>query len=572
LKFHKGLELPKQKYYNAGGIRFFCCIFRVPIFIIMNNIYLLTTVLLVSLSQCLSQSYASLLSDTIKSIPFTENWDSQTFDTNNWSFPNSQGNWTILINEGDSAPCAAFTGLPSKSNYTYTLQSPWFDATGLICDSIYISFDLKLVGTNNTGNEKLSIFLEYDTVNNSVFLSKNIRNLPWKNYQILLPKVHGRIFRVQIVAYGEFSTNLSSWMIDNFSISKKCRRPNDFYAWGEPEQNQCRVVMTWSPPDCTNPDLIEFIFDNGCPDTQYGGVSDEIWLGNYFPINQYSVYSGTILDFKLYITSIMSDTLKIDVFDENRVLLGSSQKFSCQNTYWDTIPVSPIQFTGPFYVMLKFIHGDGTFLAVDKGQFYKQNLSWIKDHDTWQLTSTYVGHYADSIICLMRVTAEISGKKIVLTTGDSTILLGYNVFKKDQGQSNFTKINQTLVTDTTFYDWLTSWISTYAVTAVYENCEYDLSNYHSIHMEGDCYSSLSDNNKTPFSLYPNPASDYVGVKCGVSIEQIKLYDMFGILMKEKQNIHEDFTEIPVDNLTTGIYFIVLTTRDGTGVKKLIISR
>jgi len=125
----------------------------------MKNIYIFITISLVSLFPFSPHAYASSLSDTIKSIPFTENWDSQTFDTNNWSFPNSQGNWTILVNEGDSAPCAAFTGLPSKSNYAYTLQSPWFDATGLICDSIYLEFDLKLESLSNTAKEELEVIL-----------------------------------------------------------------------------------------------------------------------------------------------------------------------------------------------------------------------------------------------------------------------------------------------------------------------------------------------------------------------------------------------------------------------------
>lgn len=111
---------------------------------------LVKTFLMISMLMLGNPFCVSSQTDTIKEIPFLETWDSASFSTNNWTFPWGQGNWTILTGQGNPPPCAAFTGSPSQSNYIFALVSPWFDATGLTCDQIYLDFN------NSSNNESYS--------------------------------------------------------------------------------------------------------------------------------------------------------------------------------------------------------------------------------------------------------------------------------------------------------------------------------------------------------------------------------------------------------------------------------
>ena len=88
----------------------------------MKKIYILFGILFLSISAHSQDSKSAPCSDTLFSIPFVETWDSG-FSAHSWTFPYTQGNWTILPGEGNPAPGAAFTGLPSTSNYIHDMVS-----------------------------------------------------------------------------------------------------------------------------------------------------------------------------------------------------------------------------------------------------------------------------------------------------------------------------------------------------------------------------------------------------------------------------------------------------------------
>lgn len=76
------------------------------------------------------------------------------------------------------------------------------------------------------------------------------------------------------------------------------------------------------------------------------------------------------------------------------------------------------------------------------------------------------------------------------------------------------------------------------------------------------------------SLYPNPASDEVTVKCAfLSNGTIKIFDISG---KEKINFPvnalEDTVVIPVSQLPAGSYFVSIISSGAVYQKKLLIVR
>jgi len=540
----------------------------------MKNIYIFITISLVSLFPFSPHAYASSLSDTIKSIPFTENWDSQTFDTNNWSFPNSQGNWTILVNEGDSAPCAAFTGLPSKSNYAYTLQSPWFDATGLICDSIYLEFDLKLESLSNTAKEELEVILEYDSMNKTILSETNFTSFGWKSFKIILQSIHGKLFRVKFNAFGEFSVNISKWMIDNISITKKCRRPHDLYGDGELTSNGCLVSLFWNSPDCSSLELMTFEYDQGYPDWYAGTTLFQSSWGNFFPLENYYIYSGNLISFDIFfmVSSLNTDdSLFIDVYDESRILLGSTTSF-LHKGWWNYIPAPSIPFTSSFYAMVRNTHGsNNNWIGVNYNNS-GYNLAWYIQNGVWKKLSEAI--YEDSVIFLIRATAEINGKKKNLYSGDSTLLMGYNVYRSDFPGEDFIKRNQSLILDSTYSELITGYINpTYAVTAVYDNCESGLSNFFHYGPKEPCWTGIKETSQmVPVTISPNPATTFIDISSETDIEVVRLFDVMGILRLEEKVIDKKSVQITVGNLPDGIYFISVATAKGMTTKKLVISR
>lgn len=74
-----------------------------------------------------------------------------------------------------------------------------------------------------------------------------------------------------------------------------------------------------------------------------------------------------------------------------------------------------------------------------------------------------------------------------------------------------------------------------------------------------------------FSIYPNPASEFINVKLNNQSNenaQIRIYNNLGKLCKTK-NIKSNQEKIDIQNLTRGIYLIKLETSNGTITKKII---
>lgn len=77
--------------------------------------------------------------------------------------------------------------------------------------------------------------------------------------------------------------------------------------------------------------------------------------------------------------------------------------------------------------------------------------------------------------------------------------------------------------------------------------------------------SVSTNVKLEFTIYPNPASDFIKIKSSEKIAAISIYSLSG------QKINADFSNGKVDlkSLRPGIYLLEITTAKGKASQKLI---
>ena len=69
------------------------------------------------------------------------------------------------------------------------------------------------------------------------------------------------------------------------------------------------------------------------------------------------------------------------------------------------------------------------------------------------------------------------------------------------------------------------------------------------------------------NLFPNPASNHVYVHSSDFVKGISIVDMYGREVFTEQNIGMS-GKLNIDNLSNGIYTVVITTEDGIGYKKL----
>lgn len=74
-------------------------------------------------------------------------------------------------------------------------------------------------------------------------------------------------------------------------------------------------------------------------------------------------------------------------------------------------------------------------------------------------------------------------------------------------------------------------------------------------------------NTIDIQLYPNPVHEqlYIDLSSDLVIEQVKIYNNLGQLIKQEVS-----SRIDVSNLTSGLYYVVITTNKGKTTKKLLV--
>ena len=70
------------------------------------------------------------------------------------------------------------------------------------------------------------------------------------------------------------------------------------------------------------------------------------------------------------------------------------------------------------------------------------------------------------------------------------------------------------------------------------------------------------------TLYPNPVNDKLIVEAQGAIDRLEIYNLMGALVYSQDDCTNK-TEVAVDNLPSGVYFLRLTTNGGTQVQKFV---
>ncbi len=426
-------------------------------------------------------------------LPFIEPWDMGTFSYQKWG-PVDQ--WSVTSGTGNPAPSAVFIKATGVTPYSSALISPFINATAWTCAKIWFDFDFKRI-CDLTSDEKLFAEVYFDHRWIRVGEFDNAGTAQWASKHLDITFVKSNFFRVRFLASGDTTNSLLQWYVDNINVYGTCIPPTKLAG---DTTNTNSVSLSWEAPNCLGGQRFQIVLDDGGWDNGWRGYSNiPVWYGNLFQLTAGSTGYLTSFDvyFLQYSNSIVK-TMTIDVFDIAGKLLGSSSPFLMHNSEFQNVEVPIIPITGSFYGMVHWDASASTipysnYLGQDmNGPYAVYDLGVHYDGMTFQSMGNFNGNPGSFMIRANGVANSgksrqplsfIEGKsplpagipgpassdQKVSGNGDSqsrnplgltfansparTSLTGYNIYRTDAtGLSQFTKINQSLVYDTTYLD------------------------------------------------------------------------------------------------------------------------
>ena len=510
-------------------------------------------------------------------LPFTESWDQGNFSYHHWTFSSTDNNWSVDTAYGNPAPCADFFAQPYRINYSQAMTSDTIDATAFTCADIWLDFDLRVIIYNPTGNEKMTV----EVLRNGIWTPRmefsNQVTTSWQPSHISLDSLQGTFFQVRFVVHGINSADVLHWHLDNIHIYGDCHGPVNLH--GNSGQGR-KMYLAWQPPDCSLVPgyMTTMVLDDGTWENGWNMPPGILgWFGNEFSVSPFT--SGEIRAVNLYFVDNgngSQQTLSLDIYDQNYVLIGSSAPFTTVLDAWMTVPVNNILFNSSFYVMVKFnVPGMSYFLASDEnGPNAAQDLAWYR-------SSTGVWQHASSLgsqpcVFLQRVKAFMIGD--MTSPPDSSQQTGYNVYRSALGGiPPFTKRNTTLLSALSYVDTLppgTPWYShwDYYTTMVYRN-----SADSTILCEGSSdilnvlYVGTGEHAQPQNTIFPNPATDRVKITSGSPVSSVEVFDILGRNVYTALKANDLSLDIETKTFSRGVYYFKVTTPGDTWIEKVVVA-
>lgn len=149
------------------------------------------------------------------SLPFSEDWSSGTVKTNHWD---NESIWNISTMWGNPVPSVIFSPVNIITDYDLSLYS--WQINGVDVNSISAQFDLNLVVNNPDTVEQMAFEVYDGTEWQSVEVYNNQNdNIHWETYLYDISEyASDRIFNIRFRAFGEDTSGIHRWGIDNVSI------------------------------------------------------------------------------------------------------------------------------------------------------------------------------------------------------------------------------------------------------------------------------------------------------------------------------------------------------------------
>ncbi|MEI7662472.1 MAG: choice-of-anchor J domain-containing protein [Bacteroidota bacterium] len=520
-----------------------------------------------------------------RQLPFFESWDHGSFSYNDWRFTPSQGNWVIDFNEGIPQPAASFKWQPPQVSYNYTLESPPLNGVPFSCAAIWLDFDLKLTDRNATGTEKMVVEAYYNHEWHQKAEIKNSGSLSWTSYHLDISPVRGKGFRVRFRAAGENSSEILNWFLDNISVYPVCYPATSLAATPLPGA----VKLSWAPPACYGGNLLHEGFEESYfPPSQWTKQNTSLadtWShlpatsplgahnGNFSAgLNwDYSHQDEWLIAHDIYVNgdlTFWSYAFQGSLHLDHYYVQVSLDQGATWNVLLDMSALPPYPGTAgvnawntPYHIDLSAYAGetvDIAWHAVDGDG----NGLWYP----WAIDDCSIGaddHYAHFPV---PGTGAITARK-----KDAPLqnLLGYDIYRQVSAAGNFTRINQSVVTDTTYTDaGLQTGQYHYFVQSRFLEC---VNSTNSDTVQADVITGLNSAVWQEVKIFPNPASNYLTVTSPAEIEEIRIFSSEGICEGRWPAINSRTFTIDTKGIAGGIYILQLQIREETRNYKVCLT-
>jgi hypothetical protein len=479
---------------------------------------------------------------------------------------------------------------------------------------IWCDFDYKLVDRNMTGDEKLfvDVFFKGAWKNKAEF--SNTGNKDWTPMHVDITAAKGKAFKVRFRAEGANSADILHWYVDNVHIYAKCNPPVELDVAGIADKE---VTLTWNEPICgaEGPDPIWIHWDDGTNSTSIGtGGAVEFDIAARWDAAQIvALDGGAVTKIAFYPASAGSASYKIRVWQgaDAATLLVDQAVPTVTLDDWNIIDVNspvPIDISKELWIgvnvnasggypagcdpgpavdgygdMMYYLGAWATLISLNPALDYNWNIQGYVEAADDHATTNKVIPLVQNMNYKSGGTVSASGLPSLNTkkfnpaenaATDGRALLGYNIYRSDDFRQTYHKLNNTMLTDTNYMDVTPAYQDYYYyVTSIFPSygsatCESDSSNV----VPASVITGMDQLNGGRISIYPNPATDNVFVKSDFTITSIEVLNYIGQTVYTRQNVSEKTVKVNVANLTTGVYFVKVTTTEGIKTVKITVTR
>jgi hypothetical protein len=216
------------------------------------------------------------------------------------------------------------------------------------------------------------------------------------------------------------------------------------------------VHVEWIPPIAGIG--TSYILDDGSAEAGFRINADtDASFGNIYTNDDSGVITSVDI-FGYYDDSGMGgDTrwVTMDIYDENRELIGSSEPFILPENEWINVELPYLPYEGTFYAMVHW-SVDPTqtqYLGYDmNGTNSQKAFSYIIDAAGWRNFS-YISNYYG--VFLVRVNALTQGKSMSYSYNENRLLVSYILYRllKDQPEAEWTEIAETAALEYNDEEW-----------------------------------------------------------------------------------------------------------------------
>lgn len=521
-------------------------------------------------------------------IPFFEDWNSGTFDANQWTV--TDPNWQIIPQTGNPAPSAKFSASPSLSNYSSSLDSYIINTEATFIGKIYLKFDLKLADFTESGTEYLNVKInnELDTV--IIFSSHNVGSFEWITItEDITELVVGNNFTVSYEATGESSSKIVAWYIDNIEIYRECDEPKDLVGgiewystnnWGgeiswtaPPVVFSRRFWKGWCEPNCydgiglTNGGdfSVATRWDEGMLDDYEGARIQSL---RFFPRNLgFNYLIIKIWEGENAMNLLYSDTLYNTIAGEwNEHPLEDTMLIDPTKEYWVGYDIigQEIGFSPAGTDLGPAIEGYGDMIKTAANPQWEQ-LSQLGLDRNWSIQ--------------MFIDAD--------PVQDPETLLGFNVLRKINTEPDYSPFDFVeFIPDQELYN---SFDNRPDLQGIYDawykvNCQWGNQGDTCISDFAQAYENPGNDfiwlyydnigigevsNNEEIKIFPNPASTSIVISSTLDINNVTIINFFGQIVHQTQMISTDNLAIDVSDFKAGNYMIIIETNSGVSAKKFV---